>query len=97
MPDDQIHRVSIDQLHQQEGAHELATSPDMKPYLEFIKAVIQDGDPTPELEGIRAVPLEKRYDWRVVCALKWSLVDCDDLSVDKQTLTPRISPQCWNL
>ena len=90
MADDNIKRISINQLRQESGALELATSPDMKPYLEFIKAVIQDHDPAPELEAIRQLPLEKRYVWRVASALKWGLADCESMSVeaDRQTLTP---------
>ena len=51
---------------------------------------MQDHDPSPELEAIRQLPLEKRYVWRIASALKWGLADCDDLSVeaDKRTLTP---------
>ena len=88
--EDNPKRIPINELRQEEGAHELATSPDMKPYLEFIKAVIQDHDPAPELEAIRRLPLEKRYVWRVASALKWGLADCESLSVeaDKQTLAP---------
>jgi hypothetical protein len=87
---DEIHQIPTNQLRQEDGAHELATSPDMKPYLDFIKAVIQDHDPTPELEEIRRLPLEKRYVWRVASALKWGLADCESMSVevDKRTLTP---------
>jgi hypothetical protein len=90
MADDDIERIPINQLRQEDGAHELATSPDMKPYLEFIKAVVQDHDPSPELEAIRRLPLEKRYVWRVASALKWGLADCESFSVeaDRQTLTP---------
>ena len=90
MADDNIERIPIKNLISEDGAHELATSPDMKPYLEFIKAVVQDHDPSPELEVIRRLSLEKRYIWRVASALKWGLADCDDLSVeaDKRTLTP---------
>ena len=85
-----IHQIPIKNLISEPGAHELATSPDMEPYLEFIKAVIQGHDPSPELEAIRQLPLEKRYIWRIASALKWGLADCDDLSVeaDKRTLTP---------
>ena len=85
-----IERIPINQFRQEDGAHELATSPDMEPYLEFIKAVIQDHDSSPELDAIRRLPLEKRYIWRVASALKWGLADCESLSVeaDKQTLTP---------
>jgi hypothetical protein len=51
---------------------------------------MQDHDPSPELDAIRQLPLEKRYVWRVASALKWGLADCDDLSVqaDRQTLSP---------
>jgi hypothetical protein len=88
--DNDIHYIQIKDLHQEDGAHELASSPDMEPYLEFIKAVMQHHDPSPELEAIRQLPLEKRYVWRIASALKWGLADCDDLSVeaDRRTLTP---------
>jgi hypothetical protein len=88
--DNPIERIPIKDLRQEDGAHELATSPDMKPYLNFAKAVIQDHDPAPELETIRQLPLEKRYVWRVASALKFGLADCESLSVeaDRQTLTP---------
>jgi hypothetical protein len=67
MPDDdKIKHVPIKDLHQEEGARELATSPDMEPYLDFIKALMQGHDPTPELETLRQLPLEKRYVWRIV-------------------------------
>jgi hypothetical protein len=87
--DDNIKLIPINQLHQEPGAHELASSPDMEPYLEFIKAVMQDHDPTAELAVLRQLPLEKRYVWRVASALKWGLADCESLSVeaDKQSLT----------
>ena len=88
--DDIIKRISIKDLHQEEGAHELASSPGMKPYLDFVKAVMQGHDLSPELEAIRQLPLEKRYVWRIGSALKWGLADCDDRNVeaDRQTLTP---------
>ncbi len=87
---DDIKRIPIKDILQEEGAHELASSPDMKPYLEFIRAVMQDHDPSPALEAIRQLPLERRYVWRTASALKWGLADCDDLSVeaDKRTLKP---------
>src|SRR5262249_9102571 len=89
MADDAAKPIPINEVRQESGAHELATSPEMEPYLEFIKAVMQDHDPTPQLERIRQLPREKRYVWRVASALKWGLADCDDLSVeaDRQTLT----------
>jgi hypothetical protein len=85
-----IKRIPISDLHSEDGAHELATSPEMEPYLKFAMAVMKGSDPTAELEALRQLPLEKRYVWRVASALKWAFGDCDDLSVgaDKQTLTP---------
>ena len=90
MADDDIKRIPINQLRQEDSAHELSSSPDMEPYLQFAMAVTQDADPTSELEAIRQVPLEKRYAWRVASAMKWGFADFDDLSVeaDKRTLTP---------
>ena len=41
---DEINRIPIKDLRQEEGAHELATSPDTKPYLEFIMASMQGAD-----------------------------------------------------
>jgi hypothetical protein len=58
--------------------------------LNFAVALMQGNDPTPELEAIRQLPLEKRCVWRVASALKWGFADFDSLNVeaDQQTLTP---------
>ena len=62
----------------------------MEPYLNFALALMQGNDPTPELEAIRQLPVEKRYVWRVASALKWGFADFDNLGVDadRQTLSP---------
>jgi len=41
------------------------------------------------LAELSAIPLEKRYLWRIVCALKWAFLDFDGESVaaDKETLS----------
>jgi hypothetical protein len=90
MPDDQPERIPIRNLHQEPGAHELASSPDMEPYLQLIMAQMQGADPTPHLEALAALPLEKRYVWRVVSALKWAFADCETTNVkaDRETLSP---------
>ena len=89
--DDNIERIPINQLHQEEGAHELATAPNMEPYLNLIMAEMQGSDCAAELEAIRQLPVEKRYVWRVASALKWGFADFDDLGVDadRQTLSPQ--------
>jgi hypothetical protein len=90
MADDNIERIPIRNLHQEDGADDLASSPDMEPYLNFAMALMQRADPTPELEAIRQLPVEKRYVWRVASALKWGFADFDNLGVDadRQTLSP---------
>ena len=82
--------MPINKLHQEDGAEELASSPDMEPYLQFAIALMQGKDPTPELKAIRQLPVEKRYAWRGASALKWGFADFDDLGVDadRQTLSP---------
>jgi hypothetical protein len=91
MPEEEpTKRIPINQLRQEDGAHELATSPDMEPYLRLIMAEMQGADPTPHLEALAALPLEKRYVWRVASALKWAFADCetDSVKADKETLSP---------
>jgi hypothetical protein len=90
MNDDQPEKIPIKNLISEDAAHELATSPDMQPYLKPAMAVMQDSDPAPALESIRQLPLEKRYVWRVASALKWAFVDCETANVkaDKETLSP---------
>jgi hypothetical protein len=48
MADDDIKRMPIKDLGQEEGAHELASSPNMEPYLNSSMIVKQGADPTPE-------------------------------------------------
>jgi hypothetical protein len=50
--DDDIKRMPINELREEEGAHELATSPDMEPYLRLIMAGMQDHDTAPLMEEI---------------------------------------------
>ena len=90
MADDNSKQIPIKNLRQEEGANELASSPDMEPYVNFAAALMRGNDPTPELEAIRQLPVETRYVWRVASALKWGFADFDDLGVDadRQTLSP---------
>lgn len=81
--------IPIKDLISEDGAHELATSPDMQPYLRLIKAGLQDRDTTSQIEEIAALPLEKRHVWRVASALKWAFADLEtvNVNVDRQTLS----------
>jgi hypothetical protein len=81
--------IPLKNLISEEGAQELATSPDMQPYLRLIKAGLQDHDTIPHMEEIAGIPLEKRYVWRVASALKWAFADLETVSVnvDRETLS----------
>ena len=61
-------------------AHELATSEGMLPYLDCVIKAYRDDAVGLEaaLEVIRDLPLEKRYTWRVLSALKWAFADFED-------------------
>ena len=87
---DDIKRIPINELKTEEGARELARSADMKPYLDFMMAGMQEHDTTAQLKAITELPLERRYVWRIASALKWAFADFDDVTVgiDEQTLTP---------
>jgi hypothetical protein len=84
-----ITRVPIKNIVSEDGAHELATSEAMQPYLELLKAGLQDKDITPHVEEIAQLPLEKRYIWRIASALKWGFADFDSVyvPVDRETLS----------
>src|ERR1700686_2969446 len=81
--------IPIKDLISEDGAHEPATSETMQPYLRLLKAGLQNKDTTPHVEEITALPLEKRYPWRVASALKWGFADFDNVyvSVDRETLS----------
>ena len=90
MNDETPKEMQIKDLRQEDGASELASSPDMEPYLEYIMAAMQGADVQPQLEALSKLPLEKRYVWRVASALKWGFADFDDVTVaaDRDTLNP---------
>ena len=73
--------IPIGDLRTEPGSEELAGSASMKPYLEVLKAATGGQDTNPALDALAALPLEQRYVWRVVSALKWGLCDLDTESV----------------
>src|SRR5229473_1532366 len=89
MRDEKIKHIPIKNIISEDGAHDLATSPEMQPYLRLIKAGLQDRDTAPHLEEIAQLPFEKRYVWRVASALKWAFADLETVSVnvDRRTLS----------
>jgi hypothetical protein len=84
-----ISRIPISELHSEDGAQELVCSEKMKPYLAILKAQMSVQDTEPYLAALAALPLEERYVWRVVSALKWAFCDLDTETaiVDLHTLS----------
>ena len=74
----------------EEGAEELVKSPKAQPSMRLAFALAAGRDVQGLLLEISQLPLEDRYLWRVVPALKWAFVDLDDLIiiVDRKTLSP---------
>ena len=81
--------IPVSAIRTEEGAQELLRSPEAQPYIRLAQAVVAGKDTEPALQEISALPLEKRYLWRVVSALKWAFVDIDDVSIeaDRDTLS----------
>jgi len=88
--DEPIKQVPIRDLKVDPEAEELMDSPAMKPYLNLAMAMMGGKDTGPAIEELAALPLEKRYVWRVASALKWAFTDLDTVSVeaDRQTMSP---------
>jgi hypothetical protein len=89
MMDEKIISLPISEIHTEAGAQELVSSERMKPYLALIKAQMRGQDTEPYLSALASLPLEERYVWRVLSALKWAFCDLDTESAiaDLHTLS----------
>ena len=54
----------------------------MEPYLNLMMATMQGQDTGPATEELAQLPLEKRYTWRVVSALKWAFTDLETMNIE---------------
>lgn len=81
--------IPISELRTETGSEELVRSDNMKPYQEVLMAVIGGRDTSSALADLAALPLEQRYVWRVVSALKWGLCDLEteNVAADIATLS----------
>ena len=89
MAEGKISSLPISEINSEAGAQELVRSERMKPYLAFLKAQMSGQDPDPYLAALDTLPLEERYVWRVISALKWAFCDLDTESAiaDLHTLS----------
>ena len=81
--------IPIGDLRTEAGSEELVRSESMKPYMELLMAEMGGRDTSPVLAALAALPLEQRYVWRVVSALKWGLCDLEteNVAADIATLS----------
>jgi hypothetical protein len=77
MAEGKISSLPIGEINSEAGAEELVRSERMKPYLALLKAQMGGQDTEPHLAALAALPLEERYVWRVISALKWAFCDPD--------------------
>jgi hypothetical protein len=84
-------QVPMSEIASEEGASELLSSPEMHPYMRLMmKGMVDESTIQSELDEMAALPLEKRYVWRVASALKWGFADFDsvNVAVDRETVSP---------
>jgi hypothetical protein len=77
MADERITNLPTSEIHSEDGAKELVRSEKMKPYFALLKAQMSGQDTEPYLAALTALPLEERYVWRVISALKWAFCDLE--------------------
>lgn len=89
MSEENIRNLPISEIHSEEGAQDLVRSERMKPYLTLLKAQMAGLDTEPHFAALAALPLEERYVWRVISALKWAFCDLETESAiaDFRTLS----------
>jgi hypothetical protein len=90
MDPDEIKKIPLKDLKTEEGAEELTASATMQPYATLAEAVLTNQGLKEAVAIIGQLPLEERYLWRVLSALKWAFADFDSVNVviDRKTLRP---------
>jgi hypothetical protein len=83
--------MPIGDLQTESGSEDLLDSPAMEPYINLAVAMVKGQNVNAALKELAALPLEKRYVWRIASALKWAFADFDSINVeaDRQTLSPK--------
>jgi hypothetical protein len=65
--------MSVKDLKTEEGAEDLTDSPAMRPYVRLAEAVMTHQGLKEAVAEIAELPLEQRYLWRVLSALKMGI------------------------
>jgi hypothetical protein len=87
--DDSTKQLPIRDLKANPEVEDQLDSPAREPYMNLALAVMGHKNVGPAIERITALPLEKRYTWRVASALKWAFTDFENLNVVADRLTLR--------
>jgi hypothetical protein len=82
-----IEKMPIKDITIEDGVEQILSAPNMEPYLQLAMAVVTGQDPKEALAVISKVPLENRYVWRIVSALKWAFCDYGNVSVKADRVT----------
>ena len=84
---DDPEKIPINQIRTDDIARDLISS--RPEYVQYLAALARGQNGESELEKIRALPLEKRYTWRVASALRWAFADFEsmNINVDLNTLS----------
>ena len=90
MEDPAIKNVNPTDLKSEEAAEDLVQSSKMRPYLHVAEALLANQGLEKAVREVAELPLEDRYTWRVLSALKWAFADLDSVNVgvDRRTFTP---------
>ena len=96
---DPTQQIPIRDLKMEPEVEDLLESAAMEPYMNLAIAMMGEKDTAPAIEELAALPLEKRYVWRVASALKWAFADFDTVTVeaDRQTISPEDRKQLVDL
>jgi hypothetical protein len=71
MDPNRIEKIPLKDLKTAEGADELVQSAMMRPYVRLAEAILTNQGLKEAVAEIGNLPLEQRYVWRVLSALKW--------------------------
>lgn len=83
IPEVRLEKMRLDKIKSDPDAEALSRSDQMRPYIEFMAAIYSKDEKASQIaaEKIKALPLEKRYIWRIVQALDWGFADFDSETV----------------
>jgi hypothetical protein len=90
MSSDQTKIIPIQSRRNSEASDETADSERLRPYKNAAEAIFTKHGLEEALAEISRLPLEERYVWKILLALKWGLSDLDTFNVvlDRKTLSP---------